>query len=30
MSKKIGLVELEMMEVIRGPVENLDHAEEFR
>lgn len=29
MSKKIDLVELEMMEVLRGPVENIDHAEEF-
>ena len=30
MSKKIDLVELEMMEVLRGPVENIDYAEEFR
>ena len=29
MSKKIDLVELEMMEVLRGPVENIDHYEEF-
>ena len=26
---KINLVEVEMMEVLRGPVENLDHMEEF-
>lgn len=26
---KVNLVEVEMMEVIRGPVENLDHMEEF-
>ena len=25
----INLVELEMMEVLRGPIENLDHMEEF-
>ena len=29
MSKKIDLVELEMMEVLCGPVENLDYVEEF-
>lgn len=26
---KQNLVEVEMMEVARGPVENLDHMEEF-
>ena len=30
MSKKTDLVEVEMMEVLRGPVENIDHIEEFR
>ena len=29
MSKKIDLVELEMLEVLRGPIENLDHYDEF-
>ena len=29
MSKKIDLVEIEVLEAMRGPVENLDHAEEF-
>ena len=29
MSKKIDLVELEVMEALRGPVENLDHVDEF-
>ena len=27
---KQNLIEIEMMEVLRGPVENLEHAEEFR
>ena len=26
---KVNLIEVEMMEVLRGPVENLDHMEEF-
>ena len=26
---KVNLVEIEMMEVMRGPIENLDHMEEF-
>lgn len=26
---KVNLVEVEMMEVARGPIENLDHMEEF-
>lgn len=30
MSKKIDLVEVEMFEVLRGPVENIDHLDEFR
>ena len=30
MSKKMDLVEIEMMEVLRGPVENIDHIEEVR
>lgn len=29
MSKKLDLVELEVMEALRGPVENLDHVDEF-
>ena len=29
MSKKIDLVELEVMEALHGPVENLDHVDEF-
>ena len=29
MSKKIDLVEIEVMEALRGPVENLDHVDEF-
>lgn len=29
MSKKVDLVELEVMEALRGPVENLDYVEEF-
>ena len=30
MSKKMDLVEVEMMEVLRGPVENIDHLDKFR
>ena len=30
MSKKIDLVEVEVLEALRGPVENIDHTEEFR
>ena len=30
MSKKLDLVEVEVMEALRGPVENIDHIEEFR
>ena len=29
MSKKIDLVETEVLEALRGPVENIDHIEEF-
>ena len=29
MSKKVDLVELEVMEALRGPMENIDHVEEF-
>ena len=29
MSKKMDLVEVECMEAMRGPLENLDHYEEF-
>ena len=29
MSKKLDLIELEVMEALRGPVENLDHVDEF-
>ena len=30
MSKKIDLVEAEVLEALRGPVENIDHIEKFR
>ena len=30
MSKKIYFVEVEVLEAMRGPVENIDHIEEFR
>lgn len=30
MAKKMDLVEVEVMEAMRGPMENIDHAEEFR
>ena len=30
MAKKMDLVEIEVMEAMRGPMENIDHAEEFR
>ena len=30
MSKKIDLVEAEVFEALRGPVENIDHIEECR
>ena len=29
MSKKLDLVEIEVMEAMRGPLENLDHYDEF-
>ena len=29
MVKKMDLVEVEVMEALRGPVENLDHVDEF-
>lgn len=29
MAKKMDLVEVEVMEALRGPVENLDHVDEF-
>lgn len=29
MAKKMDLVEIECMEAMRGPLENLDHYEEF-
>lgn len=29
MSKKIDLVEIEVFEALRGPIENLDHVDEF-
>lgn len=29
MSKKIDLVEIEVLEALRGPIENLDHVDEF-
>ena len=30
MAKKMDLVEVEVLEALKGPVENIDHAEEFR
>ena len=29
MAKKMDLVEVEVLEALRGPVENLDHVDEF-
>lgn len=30
MAKKLDLIEVEMLEVLRGSTENLEHLEEFR
>ena len=29
MAKKMELVEIEVLEALKGPIENLDHVEEF-